>query len=135
MPSIPGILISRKTMSGSRLRTMATASRPLPASPTIESSGQASLRRPMTFSRISRSSSATTAVGVGEGCIVAMLGSGRRRDYLVGNLNRRTGAAFRGQGDDQLGAGVVQGLQTLAHIGQAHATLALRTEADAGVLH
>ena len=32
-------------MSGSRLCTMATASRPLLASPTIESSGQASFRR------------------------------------------------------------------------------------------
>jgi hypothetical protein len=66
MPSIPGILISRKTMSGWRLCTIAIASRPLLASPTIRSSGHASFSRSMICSRIRRSSSATTADGAAE---------------------------------------------------------------------
>jgi len=49
---------------GAAARTRATASRPLAASPTISSSGHASRRRAATCSRIRRSSSAMTAVGL-----------------------------------------------------------------------
>src|SRR3989441_5392066 len=137
MPSIPGMLISRKAMSGSRLRTIATASLPLPASPTIESSGQASFRRSAICSRIRRSSSAMTAVGAGKGCMWALVQSGRRCGWgdLVGYLDRGTRAAHGRHADDQLSSAVVQRLQPLANIGESHASFGFRHEADAIVEH
>src|SRR6266700_3772579 len=137
MPSIPGILMSRKTISGSSLCTRAIASLPLLASPTIESSGQASFSRAMICSRIRRSSSATTALGAGKGCMLALVRSGWRCDWgdFVGHFDRCTRATRGWHADDQLGPVVVQGLQSLADIGQSHATFGRRCEADASVEH
>src|ERR1700681_1785895 len=137
MPSIPGMLISRKTMSGSRLCTRATASRPLLASPTITSSGHACLRLVMIWSRIRRSSSATTAVGAGNGCMLVHVQSGWGCGWsdFVGHFEGGTGATPGRHADDQLGAVLVQRLQPLADIGQSDAAFAFRHKADAGVEH
>src|SRR5450631_2002668 len=137
MPSIPGMLISRKTISGSRSRTMATASLPLLASPTIESSGHASFTRAMICSRIRRSSSATTAVGAVKGRMLALVQSGWRRGWgdFVGHVDRGTGATRGRHADDQLGPAVIQGPQSLANIGQTHASFGVWHEADARVEH
>src|SRR5438046_2197875 len=131
------MLISRKTMSGSRLCTMATASRPLLASPTITSSGQACLRLVIICSRIRRSSSATTAVGAGRGCMLALVQSGRGcgRGDFVGHFDGGTGATPGRHADDQLGAVLVQRFQPLADIGQSHAAFAFGHKADASVEH
>src|SRR5215472_7694000 len=134
MPSISGMLMSRKTMSGSRLCTIAIASRPLPASPTIISSGHASFSRPTICSRIRRSSSTTTAVGAGLACMIDVR-SGAGGTDLVGHLDGGAGAARRRHADDQLCTSFVQGLQTLADIGEPHALVALGHEADAVVEH
>src|SRR5690349_4233501 len=131
MPSISGMLMSRKTTSGSRLRTMATASRPLPAWPTIESSGQASFRRSTICSRIRRSSSATTAVGEGR---VRVLIRSRRGDF-VRYFDGGAGAARGRNADDQLGAAVVQGFQALSDVGEPHAAGGIRLEAYTAVEH
>src|SRR6266542_1394525 len=137
MPSIPGMLISRKTISGSWFCTMAIASRPLLASPTIESSGQASFRRSIICSRIRRSSSATTAVGARKACMLALVQSGRWRGWgdFVGHFDRGTGAARGRHADDQLSPAVIQGLQPLADVGQSHAGFGFRHEPDAIVEH
>src|SRR5882672_3778514 len=133
MPSISGRLISRKTISGFKLCTTAIASRPLLASPTISSSGHASFRREMIWTRIRRSSSATTAVGAGEGCMLALVQSGG--GDFVGHFDGDTGATRGRHADDQLRAAVVQGVQPLADIGQPHATFGFRHETDAIVEH
>src|SRR5439155_5768142 len=140
MPSIPGMLISRKTISGSRLRTLATATLPLLASPTIESSGQASFRRSIICSRIRRSSSAMTAVGAAganEGGMRALVQSRRWCGWgdLVGHFDRGAGATHGRHADDQLSPAVVQGLQPLADVGQPHARFGFRHEADTVVEH
>src|SRR2546425_2886335 len=135
MPSIPGMLMSRKTISGSSVRTMSIASRPLLASPTIKSSGQASFRRSTICSRIRRSSSAMTAVGTGEARMSAFIRSGSRRGDFVRHFDRGASATRGRHADDQLGSTVVQGLQTLADVGQSHARFGFRHEADAGVEH
>src|SRR2546421_3444917 len=137
MPSIPGMLMSRNTISGSRLCTIATASRPLLASPTITSSGQAAFRLVIICSRIRRSSSATTAAGAGRECMLAFVqsGWGGGRGDFVGYFDGDTGAAPGRHADDQLGAVLVQRLQPLADIGQSHAAFAFGHKADAGVEH
>src|SRR5438046_2658140 len=135
MPSIPGMLISRKTMSGSCVCARATASRPLLASPTITSSGQASFRRAMICSRIRRSSSAITAVGVGEERMLSSVQGLRGGGNFVGHLDSRTRTARGRHADDELGAIVVHGLQPLSNIGQADATFGFRHEADSIVEH
>src|SRR6266536_1019286 len=116
---------------------MAIASRPLLASPTIESSGQASFRRSMICSRIRRSSSAMTAVAARKACMLALVQSGRWRSWgdFVGHFDRGTGATRGRHADDQLSPDVVQGPQSLADIGQPHAGLGFRHEPDAIVEH
>ena len=57
----------------------------------------------------------------------------RGGDDLVGHPDRRTGAARRGNADDQLGATAVQRLQALADVGEADAVVALGHEAHAVV--
>src|SRR5882724_10588832 len=135
MPSISGMLISRNTISGSRLRTRATASRPLLASPTIESSGQACFRRSTICSRIRRSSSAMTAVAAGKAGMLALVQSGWGGGDFVRHFDRGTGAARGRDADDQLSPAVVQGLQPLANVGEADADFRLRDETHAGVEH
>src|SRR6185369_17858413 len=136
MPSIPGMLMSRKTMSGCRLCTIAIASRPLLASPTIRSSGHASFKRSMICSRIRRSSSATTAEGaaeVNEAAMLAQMQSGWYRGDFVRYFDRGARAARGRDRDDQFGPPVVQSLQPLADVGQPDARFGGRHETDAGV--
>ena len=81
-PFSPGMRMSRNTTSGRCWATSCTASRPLRASATICSSGQASASRARNCSRIRRSSSASTARTAAPGAVLMACSAGvglRRR--------------------------------------------------------